>query len=200
MASAIFGSSSSSSPLRYSTPRCGTCKMEMEICDGPFDDRSSSKYRSFNCESGKHCPGGMSQVGERGVCHEWRHTKDGMLEQCQSDLCLQCCPASGFPASAPSGGTATRTEVGSTSSGGGTATRTEVGSTSSGEGDSTLASLPADCVDAIYTLSKGLQETASLKRETVELQGRVTQLTEEVQQTATLKRKNVELLVQVFQF
>lgn len=126
----------------------------------------------------------MRQVGSRWVCHEWHHTKDGMLAQCQSDLCFQCCPASGFPATAPSGGTATRTDV---------------GSTSSGEGDSTLASLPADCVHAIYTLSKGLQETASLKRETVELRGRVTQLTQEVNQTASLKRKNVELQGQVFQ-
>ena len=199
MASAIFGSSSSSSQLRDSTPRCGTCENPLEICDGTLDDLSSRNYRTFNCESGKHCPGGMRQVGSRWVCHEWHHTKDGMLAQCQSDLCFQCCPASGFPATAPSGGTATRTDVGSTSSGGGTATRTDVGSSSSGEGDSTLASLPADCVDAIYTLSKGLQETASLKRETVELRGRVTQLTQEVNQTASLKRKNVELQGQVFQ-
>jgi myosin heavy subunit len=101
-----------------------------------------------------------------------------MLVRCTQDICFKCCPASASSATALPGGTATRTDV---------------GSTSSGDGDSTLASLPAACVQAIHTLSQELKETASLKSKTVELEGRVTQLTEEVNQTASLKRKAVEL-------
>jgi len=183
MASAKSGFSSAPTQLRQSAvPTCKTCAKPMTICYGTGDPKSNDDYPVFHCELGMKCERGSRQQGGRWRCHRWTFKKPGVLAQCDSDVCFQCCPAPALPATAALGGTATHTDV---------------GSAGSGDGNSQLADVPTDCAVAIQTLTEGLAQTGSLKRKIAELQERVTELTQDVQQTESLKLEIDELRAQV---
>lgn len=187
MASAKSGFSSARTELRQPpAPECGTCEHPMQICEGTGPPESAVNCDTFQCELGINCGKEPMQRGAHWGCDGWKPKKSNpsVFVKCTSSVCFQCRPASTLAATAPVGGPATHTDVGSAGSEG---------------GNSKLTGVPADCTEAIQMLTDRLAENGFQKRKIAELEAQLTQYMEDVKQNRSLKRRVSELEAKVTQ-